>query len=139
MDFTTYERQLREVLTERETAFSDAEYTRRCQALDRRLEQAGLDALLITQPADIYYLTGYNTFEVSVHTALAYSPGLAVLQVPSIETGPAVATARCDSILGYRWEDPREVLDPLADVLSGMGRRVGLDYWAAYGAGLCPV
>lgn len=129
MDFTTYERQLREVLTARETAFSDAEYTRRCQALDRQLDQAGLDALLITQPADIYYLTGYNTFEVSVHTALAYSTGRAVLQVPSIETGPAVATASCDSILGYRWEDPREVLDPLADVLSGMGRRIGLDYW----------
>lgn len=129
MDFITYEKRLREALTGRESAFSDTEYVRRCQALDRQLNAAGLDALLITQPADIYYLTGYNTFEVSVHTALAYAPGLAVLQVPSIETGPAVATARCDSILGYRWEDPREVLDPLADALSGMGRRIGLDYW----------
>ncbi|WP_148863109.1 M24 family metallopeptidase [Marinobacter fonticola] len=129
MDFTTYEKRLRETLTARETAFTDAEYDRRCQALDRRLAEAGLDALLITQPADIYYLTGYNTFEVSVHTALAYAPGRAVLQVPSIETGPAVATSRCDSILGYRWEDPREVLDPLADALAGMGQRIGLDYW----------
>lgn len=129
MDFTTYEKRLREVVATREAAFSDAEYVRRCQALDRQLDQAGLDALLITQPADIYYLTGYNTFEVSVHTALAYTPGRCVLQVPSIETGPAVATARCDSILGYRWEDPREVLDPLADALSGMGRRIGLDHW----------
>ncbi|MEQ5834527.1 Xaa-Pro peptidase family protein [Marinobacter sp. NFXS9] len=129
MDFRAYEARLRDVLGGRESAFSDAEYQRRCQALDRRLEAEGLDALLVTNPAEIYYLTGYNTFEVSVHTALAYCPSQSVLQVPSIETGPAVACARVDRILGYRWEDPQEVIEPLADCLAGQGKRIGIDCW----------
>lgn len=131
MDHIAYQNRLRQVLINRETAFPDNEFDRRCQALDRQLEAAGLDALLITQPADIYYLTGYNTFEVSVHTALVYSPGRRVLQVPSIETGPAVACARCEEILGYRWEGPEEVIVPLADSLAAAGNRIGIDAWGA--------
>ncbi|MDX1633554.1 MAG: Xaa-Pro peptidase family protein [Marinobacter sp.] len=131
MDHITYQDRLRNVLSNREAGFPDAEFDRRGQALDRRLEASGLDALLITQPADIYYLTGYNTFEVSVHTALVYSPGRRVLQVPSIETGPAVACARCEEILGYRWEGPEEVIAPLADALAAAGSRIGIDAWGA--------
>ncbi len=131
MDHIAYQDRLRQVLINREAAFPDAEFDRRGQALDRQLEAAGLDALLVTQPADIYYLTGYNTFEVSVHTALVYSPGRRVLQVPSIETGPAVACARCEEILGYRWEGPEEVIAPLADALAAAGNRIGIDAWGA--------
>lgn len=131
MDHIAYQDRLRRVLLNREAAFPDAEFDRRGQALDRQLEAAGLDALLITQPADIYYLTGYNTFEVSVHTALVYSPGRRVLQVPSIETGPAVACARCEEILGYRWEGPEEIVEPLADILAAAGNRIGIDAWGA--------
>ncbi|WP_111496590.1 M24 family metallopeptidase [Marinobacter bohaiensis] len=136
MDFRTYADTLEKALGgQRERAFSEAEYVRRCSALDAALEQAGLDALLLTNPAEIYYLTGYNTFEVSVHTALVYAPGFTALQVPSIETGPAVACARVDRVLGYRWEDPREVVEPLAEVLAGLGPRLGVDLW---GGGLRP-
>lgn len=131
MDHIAYQDRLRHVLINREAAFPDSEFERRCQALDRQLDAAGLDALLVTHPADIYYLTGYNTFEVSVHTALAYSPGRRVLQVPSIETGPAVACARCEEILGYRWEGPEEVIVPLAETLSAAGARIGIDAWGA--------
>ncbi|TBW54374.1 aminopeptidase P family protein [Marinobacter halodurans] len=131
MDFRAYEMRLRDVLQRRESAFTDGEYQRRCQALDRRLDERGLDALLVTNPAEIYYLTGYNTFEVSVHAALVYSPSQSVLQVPSIETGTAVACARVDHILGYRWEAPGEVVEPLADCLAAQGRRIGVDRWGA--------
>jgi Xaa-Pro aminopeptidase len=131
MDHIAYQQRLRDTITTQETAFSHREYDRRRLALDRKLDEAGLDALLITHPADIYYLTGYNTFEVSVHTALVYQPGRLVLQVPSIETGPAVACARCDEIIGYRWEGPGEIVEPLALTLASMGRRVGLDSWGA--------
>ena len=129
MDHIAYQNRLRQLLMNREAAFPDQEFDRRCLALDQALDAAGLDALLVTQPADIYYLTGYNTFEVSVHTALVYAPGRRILQVPSIETGPAVACARCDEIIGYRWEGPEEIVEPLADLLGSLGRRIGLDFW----------
>ncbi|KFC49696.1 hypothetical protein DK37_03195, partial [Halomonas sp. SUBG004] len=40
------------------------------------------------------------------------------LQVASIETGAAVVTARVDEIIGYRWENLNEIIDPLADLLT---------------------
>ncbi|WP_166257228.1 M24 family metallopeptidase [Marinobacter salicampi] len=131
MDHIAYQDRLRAVLMNREAAFPDTEFDRRCLALDRHLDMAGLDAVLITHPADIYYLTGYNTFEVSVYTGLLYQSGRRVLQVPSIETGPAVACARCEEIIGYPWEGPGEILGPLADTLASMGSTIGLDLWGA--------
>lgn len=131
MDHLVYQEQLRAAIAARESGFPEAEFRQRWQALDRQLNEAGLDALLITQPADIHYLTGYNTFEVSVHTALAYSPGRLVLQVPSIETGPAIATALCDEVLGYRWESTNEIVAPLVRTLAGMGRRIGYSGWSS--------
>lgn len=135
MDHVAYQSKLRHMLAGRESAFPDAEYDRRQRLLNRKMSDNGLDAILITHPSDIYYLTGYNTFEVSVHTALIYGPERCVLQVPSIETGPAVACARCDEVIGYRWEGPGEVLAPLADTLGSMGPRIGMDCW---GGGLRP-
>lgn len=129
MDHVAYQAKLRQALAGRESAFSDDEYDRRQRLLNRKMSDNGLDAILITQPSDIYYLTGYSTFEVSVHTALVYGLNRCVLQVPSIETGPAIACARCDEVIGYRWEGPGEVLGPLADSLSSMGSRIGLDFW----------
>ncbi len=55
-----------------------------------------------------------------------------MLQVPSIETGPAVVTAMVDEMLGYRWESFDEVVEPLAETLSPHGV-IGLD---TFGAGL---
>ncbi len=129
MDHSLYQERLRAAITTRESGFAEAEFRQRWQALDQKLSDAGLDTLLITQPAEIHYLTGYNTFEVSVHTALAYSPGRLVLQVPSIETGPAIATALCDEVLGYRWESTDDIVEPLAQTLAGMGRRIGYSGW----------
>ncbi len=76
------------------------------------MAQRELDALLLTDPADINYLTGYHTFEVSVHACLVCTHETLVLQVASIETGAAVVTARVDEIIGYRWENLDEVIAP---------------------------
>ncbi|EWH03331.1 aminopeptidase P family N-terminal domain-containing protein [Halomonas sp. BC04] len=119
MDHHQYRHALAAHLQATELAFSDAEYDARQARVRAEMADRGLDALLVTDPADIYYLTGYNTFEVSVHTCLVFSADRLVLQVPSIETGPAVVTARVDELLGYRWEGIEEVLEPLAETLSG--------------------
>lgn len=129
MDHTEYRYALAEQMHQAELAFVDSEYVSRCQRTRKAMHEAGLDALLITDPADIYYLTGYNTFEVSVHTCLVFTENKAVLQVPSIETGPAVVTACVSDILGYRWEGIEEVIEPLCDALAPYSA-VGIDSWS---------
>ncbi|TDX30868.1 Xaa-Pro aminopeptidase [Modicisalibacter xianhensis] len=128
MDFDSYRERLTG-LAGSECVFSEDELQRRRQMTRQRMNEAGLTALLLTSPADIYYLTGYSTFEVSVHTALMLTEDRLTLQVPSIETGPAVACTRIDDIRSYRWENIDEVLDPLMDALTGCHGRIGIDPW----------
>ncbi|MDT0501720.1 MULTISPECIES: Xaa-Pro peptidase family protein [unclassified Halomonas] len=132
MDHHAYRHALAGALGGSELPFAPAEFTARLARVRDAMSSAGLDALLLTDPADIFYLTGYHTFEVSVHTALVVGAERLVLQVPSIETGPAVVTAAVDEILGYRWEGIDEVIAPLAETLAAY-RAIGLDL---YGAGL---
>ncbi|MDR5903195.1 M24 family metallopeptidase [Halomonas icarae] len=132
MDHHAYRHALAGVLGGSELPFPPAEFTARLARVRDAMSSAGLDALLLTDPADIFYLTGYHTFEVSVHTALVVGAERLVLQVPSIETGPAVVTAAVNEILGYRWEGIDEVIAPLAETLAAY-RAIGLDL---YGAGL---
>lgn len=130
MDHSQYYTALAAQLKATELPFPEAEFTERRGRVQSAMDAAGLDALLLTDPADIYYLTGYHTFEVSVHTCLVFSAGRCVLQVPSIETGPAVVTALVDEVLGYRWENIEEVIEPLCEALAGF-RAIGLDSWSA--------
>ena len=113
-----------------ECAFPQEELLPRQQSLLRAMEGAGLDAMLITSPAEIFWLTGYSTFEVSVHTALLFTPEWLVIQVPSIETGPAVACTRVDDIIGYLWESVDDVVAQLTEALEGI-RKLGIDPWQA--------
>lgn len=129
MDFNAYQKALTSQLKGSECPFPEAEFQQRLGRVLDLMAAARLDALLVTDPADIYYLTGYSTFEVSVHVALVVTPSVLILQVPSIEMGPAMACTRLDQVLGYRWEGVNQVLDPLAAALAGTGSRVGVDFW----------
>jgi Xaa-Pro aminopeptidase len=132
MDYHAYRHALAERLAKSELPFAVDEFTARRARVRQAMQREGLEALLLTDPADIFYLTGYHTFEVSVYICLVVSAERLVLQVPSIETGPAVVTATVDEILGYRWEGIEEVIEPLSEVLAPF-RSIGLD---AYSAGL---
>ncbi|MBA1146384.1 aminopeptidase P family protein [Ectothiorhodospiraceae bacterium WFHF3C12] len=133
MDFQAYQQALRQRVGVTGLAFTTDEYARRQEAVLGRMASAGLDALLVTDPSDILYLTGYSTFEVSVHTALALSNAGATLQVPSIETGPGVTGSVADRVVGYRWESGRTVVSQLLGELRRLldTRRpsVGVDPW----------
>lgn len=133
MDHVGYRMALRETVGLSGLPFDQAEYGRRRLALLTGMEAAGVDAMLITNPSDIYYLCGYSTFEVSVHACLVFHRDRLILQVPSIETGPAVTGSLVDEVVGYRWEEPRAVIDQLVDALgtAGTGGTVGLDRWSA--------
>ncbi|ATJ84058.1 M24 family metallopeptidase [Halomonas beimenensis] len=130
MDHHAYRQALAATLAGHEQPFPEAELEARCRRLRERMAGVGLEALLLTDPADLHYLTGYHTFEVSVHACLVVTAERLVLQVPSIETGPAVVTARVDEVIGYRWEGLEEVVDPLAELLTPF-RAIGLDAMSA--------
>lgn len=130
MDQTAYRHALAGLFSQTEVPFDVSEFIARLARTRTAMQDVGLDALLLTDPADIFYLTGYHTFEVAVHTALIVTTDRLVLQVPSIETGPAVVTAIVDEILDYRWESIDAVIDPLADTLVD-ARAIGLDLYAA--------
>lgn len=129
MDFNAYQKTLASELRGRECPFPEEEYNQRLERLRAKMAVEDLGALLLTDPSDLFYLTGYSTFEVSVHVALVVTADTLTLQVPSIETGPAMITTRVDHVVGYRWEGIEDVLDPLAQALNGRGARVGVDYW----------
>lgn len=147
MDFNRYRDALAERVGRLALPFDDAEYAQRRNAVTNAMDTAGLDALLVTDAADICYLTGYNTFEVSVHTAMLITAGAnsqAILQVPSIETGPAVTTARVDGVWGYHWEQAGAAVQQMAQILSDVGLstnrsstskskalRLGTDNWGS--------
>jgi len=129
MDHEAYRHALDHTLHAEELAFPPEEYRQRRTRVLEAMDAAGVDALLITDPGDVTYLTGYNTFEVSVHIALVFSRQGTVLQVPSIETGPAVVTAWVDEVLGYRWEGVGTVVEPLCDALAPF-KTIGIDLWS---------
>mgnify|MGYP000426804517 CR=1 FL=1 len=134
MDHTAYLEALRSTAAGTEQSFDAEEFRARRQRVASAMREAGLEALLVTNPGEINYLTGYRTFEVSVHAALVFQPDFCFLQVPSIETGPAAATALVDEVAGYRWESVQSVIAPLVDQLRDC-RSVGINQW---GNGLRP-
>lgn len=84
--------------------FSAEEYTTRVSTVRARMSAQGLSALLVTDPANIYYLTGYNAW--SFYTPqLVFVPadGPMLLFTRAMDAGGAFRTAWLpqDSILGY--------------------------------------
>lgn len=129
MDFNAYQKALPAELRGSECPFGAEEFDHRLARVRDRMAADDLDALLLTDPSDIFYLTGYSTFEVSVHVALLVTSSSLLLQVPSIEMGPAMVTTRVANVTGYRWEGIGEVLAPLIDALNGSADIVGIDAW----------
>lgn len=129
MDFNAYQKALSIQSRGTECPFASGEYEHRLACVRQRMAEDDIDALLLTDCSDIFYLTGYSTFEVSVHVALVVTHSSLLLQVPSIEMGPAMVTTRVQNVSGYRWEGIGEVLLPLIDALNDSADTVGIDAW----------
>jgi len=129
MDFNAYQKALSVQSRGAECPFPPEEYQQRLARVRQRMADDDIDALLLTECSDIFYLTGYSTFEVSVHVALVVTDSSLLLQVPSIEMGPAMVTTRVPNVSGYRWEGIGEVLMPLIDALNDSADIVGIDAW----------
>ena len=70
MDFNAYQKALSSQLRGLECPFPEQEFDERLARVRDGMAREDFGALLLTDPSDIFYLTGYSTFEVSVHVAL---------------------------------------------------------------------
>lgn len=62
------------VLSDYEPPFARSEYRRRVKDVRERMADAGLDVLLVTNPANINYLTGFDTWSFYVYQHLIVPP-----------------------------------------------------------------
>ncbi|SHL30648.1 Xaa-Pro aminopeptidase [Haladaptatus paucihalophilus DX253] len=61
------------VVSMQRTIFDDSEYERRLERTKERLREAELDALVVADPANMNYLTGYDGWSFYVHQAVVVS------------------------------------------------------------------
>lgn len=134
MDYQVYCEQLQQRCPTPSLAFDVQEYEGRLGRVRQAMDDAGLDVLLLTDPGELCYLTGYTTFEVSVQCVLLVGAQRTVLFVPAIEIGPAVYLSRVDEVVGYPWQAPEAVARQLAAQIVSIGGHgslhVGFDPWA---------
>jgi Xaa-Pro dipeptidase len=109
--------------------FEAIEYERRQAALRARLDERGLDAVLLSGPENQYYLTGYETsgFHSFPQTLIVPRAGAPLLVTRRLEEGNAAA-AYALACRGYRDdEDPAEALAGALRDLGLAERRVGVE------------
>jgi ectoine hydrolase len=86
-------------------AFPDVEYTRRLERTRSRMAEAGLDALLVTDPANMNYLTGYDAWSFYVPQAVIVplQPEAPVWVGRGMDAQSAILTTTLprDNILSY--------------------------------------
>ena len=88
-----------------EPAFPEEEYGTRLAAARAAFAEAGLEALLVSNPASVLYLSGYQTFSVlGGETLVVPAEGDPVLVVPSPELGTALLHTWLESACGF---DPK--------------------------------
>lgn len=134
MDYQAYRAELLNRFPEPALAFESREYAHRLSRVRQTMAEAELDLLLLTDPGELCYLTGYTTFEVSVQCVLLVSAERTALFVPAIEIGPAVCLSRVDEVLGYPWQAPDAIARSLAAQMRKMAAdpapRIGFDAWS---------
>ena len=120
------------------TPFGAAEFAERLAETKRRMTQAGLDALIVSDPANMNYLTGYDGWSFYVHQCVVVVQELA--QPIWIGRGQDVNGARLttilpeDHILGYADDHVQSTakhpMQAVAKALSERGlsrKRIGVE------------
>ena len=109
-----------------EVAFPEAEYHERVRKVRKEMEAEGLDALLITYPCNLYYVSGYYTFGVGNHACLVLPlDGDAALQVTSMEIAAGVVNSWVKNILSADWRGQDNAGEQLSQLIREMGLESG--------------
>ena len=128
---TEYLEKLRGGSVSRELPFSLDEYHERVSKVRKVMGHQGFDALLIFQPANIHYLTGYTTFSVG-ETCILVLPleGDPALHVGATEIPAALMSGWIDDVHPYNWNELEQIGPGLTSTLKEKGlesKRIGLE------------
>ena len=116
----------------RDNPFAAEEYTERLTRLRGRMERLEVDALLLTEPADIFYLTGYDTAGYWAYQALVVPADGEMTLVCFIEEGLA-AEARNLDYAGYAFGEDHVKTTIGTLTAKGLAReRIGIDISGRY-------
>lgn len=109
--------------------FEEAEYMSRLDHVRQRMQNAGIDALMVFRPSSIEYLCGFHTAETAPQPLLV-TDSETFLYVPDLEVGRALASSRADTILYCGYSDAltglEQFIDHAAQVVQ-RGARVGIE------------
>ncbi len=106
--------------------FPEKEYHERVRKVREGMEAKGLDALLVTYPCNLYYVSGYYTFGVGNHACLILPlNGDAALQVTSMEIAAGVVNSWVKNIVSTDWRDQARAGKQLAGMVKEMGLESG--------------
>ena len=119
-------------MTKRANPFDRAEYEARRDALRERMERLGLDAILVTAPENIFYLTGYHTKAVFTFQPLIFHRERpAHLVTRQMEIANAEIACREGFLASYSLyqddDDPVVVATRLIRDVVAMGERTGME------------
>ena len=131
MDYREYLAATRAGPIPSEAAFSRSEYQARVAALRKAMAARGLDALMLCDPGNMYYVSGYYTFETSVHGAVVLPlEGEPFIQVLALEASNPLIKGWLSDILAYTRSDPGQMSGQLVERFRALGferGRIGLD------------
>lgn len=108
--------------------FPPEEFAVRATRVRTEMHERSLDAIVVTGPENIYYLTGYQTFGEANSFLLVSADREPTLVLRWLESPLANYTTYVEDVVTFEdFEDPAEAV---ADVVTGAGlsgKRVGLD------------
>lgn len=106
--------------------FPEGEYHERVRKVRKEMEEEGLDALLVTYPCNLYYVSGYYTFGVGNHACLVLPlDGDAALQMTSMEIAAGVVNSWVKKFVVAEWRGQEGAGEQLADLAREMGLEKG--------------
>ena len=110
--------------------FSEFEFSRRSSLLSERLDQEGLDAILLFAPESHFWLTGYDTFGFCFFQCLIYGQNEPVLLTRSADFLQAKITSNIKDVRIWIDNDDANPAIDLADILNELGlygKRIGIE------------
>lgn len=110
--------------------FTKQEYQSRVEKVKEKMVERGIDVLLVTDPANMNYLTGYNAWSFYVHQMVAVmldeEEPLWIGRFMDAIAARKTAWLNHDNIIGYSdiyvQSDVRHPMDYVADVLNKRGK-----------------
>ena len=106
--------------------FPEEEYHERVRKIRKEMEAEGLDALLVTYPCNLYYVSGYYTFGVGNHACLVLPlNGDAALQLTSMEIPAGVVNSWVKNFVVTEWRGQDSAGEQLAELVREMGLESG--------------